>query len=61
MFLIESNREAFRKSSKIMGVLLALTGSFGLLLTMHAYVKPSADIPRGLRILGFPRRTKKSK
>src|SRR5262249_41091292 len=41
----------------LMGIAFAVTASFGALLTMHIYVKPSRSIPRGLRVFGFPRMT----
>ena len=37
-----------------MAIAFVLTASFGLLLTMHIYVRPSRAVPRGFRILGFP-------
>jgi hypothetical protein len=56
MFIIEtSTAKAAKKTSIIMGVLFVLTASFGVLLTMHIYVKPSPASPRGFRLLGFPR------
>jgi hypothetical protein len=56
MFVIEtSTAKAAKKISIVMGILFVLTASFGALLTMHIYVKPSPASPRGFRFLGFPR------
>jgi hypothetical protein len=43
MFIIESNTaKAAKKMSILMGIAFAVTASFGVLLTMHIYVKPHA-------------------
>jgi hypothetical protein len=61
MFIIESNTaKAAKKMSILMGIAFAVTASFGVLLTMHIYVKPSPPIPRGFRVFGFPRRATRS-
>ena len=36
-----------------MFILFVLTMSFGVLLTMHIYVKPSPPSPRGLRVFSI--------
>jgi multisubunit Na+/H+ antiporter MnhG subunit len=56
MFVIETkNAKAAKKMSVVMGIAFALSASFGLLLTMHTYVKPSPAPARGFRVFGFPR------
>jgi hypothetical protein len=58
MFILESKTaRAARKMSVLMAIAFVLTASFGLLLTMHIYVRSSRAAPRGFRILGFPRPT----
>jgi hypothetical protein len=58
MFIVETkNAKAAKKMGILMGIAFAVTASFGPLLTMHVYVKPSPPTPRGLRVFGFPRRT----
>ncbi len=55
MFIVETNSaKAAKKMSILMGIAFALTASFGPLLTMHIYVKPSPPAQSGL--FGFPRR-----
>jgi hypothetical protein len=57
MFVVETkDAKAAKKMSVVMGIAFVLTASFGPLLTMHVYVKPSPAAPRGFRIFGFPRR-----
>ncbi len=57
MFVLESRAaKGARRMSILVGIALAITGSFGLLLTLHVYVKPSPPAPPGFRIFGFPRR-----
>jgi hypothetical protein len=61
MFVIETkNAKAAKKMSVVMGIAFALTASFGALLTMHTYVKPSPRAPSGFRVFGFPRSTVQS-
>jgi hypothetical protein len=61
MFVIETkNAKAAKKMSVVMGIAFALTASFGALLTMHTYVKPSPAAPSGFRVFGFPRRAAQS-
>jgi hypothetical protein len=56
MFIVESSSaKAARKMGILMAVAFALTASFGVLLTMHFYVRPSAPQPPGWRFFGFPR------
>ena len=56
MFIVETrNAKAAKKMSILMFILFVLTMSFGVLLTMHIYVKRSSPSPRGLRVFGFPR------
>jgi hypothetical protein len=56
MFIVESsNFRAAKKMSILMGVAFVLLTGFGLVLTMHVYVKPSPPAPHGFRIFGFPR------
>jgi hypothetical protein len=56
VFVLETNGAgAARKFSILMMVVLALTGFWGVLLTLHFYVRPSPPPPPGLRIFGFPR------
>jgi len=56
MFVIETrSSKAARKMSILMGIAMALSGSFGALLTLHMYVKPSPAAAPGFRIFGFPR------
>jgi hypothetical protein len=57
MFIVETNSaKAAKKMSILMGIAFALTASFGPLLTMRIYVKPSPPAQPGLRVFGFPRR-----
>jgi hypothetical protein len=51
MFVVGlSNAKAARKMSILMAVACLVTGSFGLLLTMHFIVNPSRrPTPKGLR------------
>lgn len=56
MFVHVSDKaRAAKKTGILMGILFLLSGSFGPLLTLHVYVKPSPPVPRGFRIFGFPR------
>jgi hypothetical protein len=56
MFVLETKGSAAaRKSGILMMIALGLTGSWGLMLTLHTYVRPSPPPPPGLRIFGFPR------
>jgi hypothetical protein len=53
MFVVEtSDAGTLRKSCILMGVSLALLGSFGAILTMHTYVK-RLPIKDGFRVFGF--------
>jgi cytoskeletal protein RodZ len=40
MFIVEKKSESRRLMSTILVVLLAITGSWGVLLTIHRYVQP---------------------
>jgi hypothetical protein len=56
MFVVQtSGAKASRKTSILMGLALALTGSFAGLLTLHVYTRPGRAAPTGFRLLGFPR------
>jgi hypothetical protein len=44
-----------RKTSILIGIALALTGSVATLLTLHVYARPHALSRADFRILGFPR------
>jgi hypothetical protein len=56
MFVLESkgSAAAHKYSTILMMVAMAVTGSFGPLLTLHVYVRPSPPPPPGFRIFGFP-------
>jgi hypothetical protein len=56
MFVVQtSGAKAARKTSVLMCITLALTASFGALLTLHVYTRPGRAAPTGFRLLGFPR------
>lgn len=56
MFVMETqSAKVARKAGIMAAIAFVLTGSFGVLLTMHIYVKPSRPQPTGLRFFGFPR------
>ena len=58
MFVVQSSAsKAAKKMSILMGIFLALTGSWAALLTLHIFIKPSPPPPKGFRIVGFARRT----
>jgi hypothetical protein len=53
MFVVETpDAKRLMKSYILMGVFLLALGSFGGLLTMHAYVKPR-PVRRGVRLFGI--------
>lgn len=52
---VSSTARAAKKTSILMGIWFALSGSIALLLTMHVYVKRSNPPPPGFRFFGFPR------
>ena len=53
MFIVTSRASTgpIRKTSWLMAVLFAVTGSFGLLLTMHFYGREAKPHPKGFRNL----------
>jgi hypothetical protein len=56
MFVVHtSGAKACRKMSVLMGIALAITGSFAAILTLHVYARPGRAAPTGFRLLGFPR------
>ena len=53
MFIVETlEARRLRKPCILMGVLLGLLGAFGLLFTMHVYVKPR-PVQQGVRLFGL--------
>jgi hypothetical protein len=52
MFIVESTT---KKETRGVSIWILFVIFFSTSLTMHAYTKPSPDIPRGFRIFGFPR------
>jgi hypothetical protein len=57
MFIVETrSAKVARKTSIFVAIGLALTGSFGALLTMHFYSRPKGPQPIGWRVFGFPRK-----
>jgi hypothetical protein len=62
MFVIETEESnAARKMSVVLIIATALTASFGVLLTLHTYVRPQPRV-EGFRVFGFrlDRRGRKS-
>jgi hypothetical protein len=56
MFVVQTNgAKACRKMSVLVGVALAIAGSFAGILTLHVYTRPGRAAPTGFRLLGFPR------
>jgi hypothetical protein len=53
MFIVETPEAGrLRKPCILMGVLFGLLGAFGLLFTMHVYVKPR-PVRQGVPLFGF--------